>query len=533
MDNVISSTLLPGVSVSVTEKPVSVLPEELPSGIKPGDTLLLEAIIGSDAVKSGSLLRLTLSGEHSGLSMNVKLQSPLRLEAGSEEVRRFSGRVMNDGSLQLVPLKDSPAASGTLKAGVPAGASAGEPAAKLPNITFQPLKIAPVIDNLMTGLNFPPSLKAAVSAALPQTEIIIALKDINPQPQIDQAFLAPLKNVLSRMPAVADRPQQLTQLVQELVQAVRDLGGKTFPAQLSDRQPQNNAAAFETPLGRIWSEQPLKLPPDTTLQLEVRPTVITSSVEDAPLLKKAAEMLARLLPPEDFVRIRPENLLQAVSRRDDGVSNLLKVFEPLLSARTETAARLSAALLQKIPGLKADMLQNMYVFYRAAEKGDSSRWLGPELRAAVIAEAPRGAETVARLDNMVAAAVRETPLWRIIEIPFFDGSQLLPLQVALKKEPEEEKKKQSSKNGLRFMVNTEFSKLGAFQFDGFSVAAERRFDLIIRTSQIQDNDFCAQIINLFKKSLHDVGYIGSIRINQREAFVQTEPPAAPREGMYV
>lgn len=533
MDNVISSTLLPGVSVSATDKPVSAQPEELPSGIKPGDTLLLETIVNSDTVlKSGSLLRLVMSGGADHQSLNVRLQSPLRLDAEFGEISRFSARVMNDGSLQLLPLRSSPAQAEASRTAA-LSRTFEEPAAKLPNITFQPLKIAPVIEHLMAELNFSSPLKTTVSAALPQTEIMIALKDINPQQQLNPAVTATLKNILSQMPAVADKPQQLMPLVQELVQAIRNLGGETFPARLSPHQPQNGAAVFETPLGRIWSDRPLKLPPDTTLQLKIQPTEISSFFEDMPLLKNIAELLAKSWPRDGFVRMRPDNLLQAVRLKNEGIANLLKVFEPLLAAGGENAPRLAEALLQKIPGLKPDMLVEMHNFYRAAAGGDSSRWLGQELKAAIISETPRGAETIARLDNMLSSAVRETPLWRIVEIPFFDGSQLLPLQVVVKKDPEEEKKKQASKNGLRFMVNTEFSRLGAFQFDGFSVAAERRFDLVIRTSQIQDADFCAQIINLFKKSLHDVNYIGTIKINQREAFVRAEPPAVPREGVYV
>ena len=83
------------------------------------------------------------------------------------------------------------------------------------------------------------------------------------------------------------------------------------------------------------------------------------------------------------------------------------------------------------------------------------------------------------------------------------------------------------------MINTSFSKLGAFQFDGFAVAAERRFDLIIRTDKNHPQDFCSHIINLFKKSLYDIGYIGTIKINQREAFIKVEPADTPREGVYV
>ena len=62
--------------------------------------------------------------------------------------------------------------------------------------------------------------------------------------------------------------------------------------------------------------------------------------------------------------------------------------------------------------------------------------------------------------------------------------------------------------------------MGGFQFDGFSLPAEKRFDLIIRTEKEIDNDFCAQIMQLFRTSLSAVDYAGNIRINIKEKFIK-------------
>ena len=97
----------------------------------------------------------------------------------------------------------------------------------------------------------------------------------------------------------------------------------------------------------------------------------------------------------------------------------------------------------------------------------------------------------------------------------------------------EQKRKPSG--GVRFLVDTDFSKLGQFQFDGFSLASERRFDLVIRTSRLQNEDFCLHIINLFKKSLYDVNYVGNVKINLRESFVKVDidQPEPMKEGVYI
>lgn len=82
-----------------------------------------------------------------------------------------------------------------------------------------------------------------------------------------------------------------------------------------------------------------------------------------------------------------------------------------------------------------------------------------------------------------------------------------------------------------------FSKLGKFQFDGFSLAKDRRFDLVVRTSKTLPSDFCSHIVNLFKTSLHDVDYVGNISINVKENFIKIGEDEITqsqiRDGVYI
>ena len=70
------------------------------------------------------------------------------------------------------------------------------------------------------------------------------------------------------------------------------------------------------------------------------------------------------------------------------------------------------------------------------------------------------------------------------------------------------------------MVDTNFTKLGRFQFDGYSLARDKRFDLIIRTERFVGNDLCANIMHIFKTTLHEVGYVGTIKVNIKENFIK-------------
>ena len=69
-------------------------------------------------------------------------------------------------------------------------------------------------------------------------------------------------------------------------------------------------------------------------------------------------------------------------------------------------------------------------------------------------------------------------------------------------------------------MDTEFTRLGGFQFDGFSFAKDRRFDLVIRTQKNIDDDLYANIIKIFKTTLHDLQYVGNIKINLKENFIK-------------
>ena len=525
MDNIISSTLLPGIVVSGGEKPSMALPEQLPQGVKPGDVLMLEILSQTDTFKSGDLVEMVLQGKEESL-INIKLQTPLKLEGQGTEPRVVAAKVMADGSLQLLPARGQ---AGQTEQPI-AAQVVNNATNKLPQAEFQPIKVLPAVENLMSELEFPLPLKEAVIRELPPAEILVALKGLGQGEVLDKSILEPLKEILRQMPEAAAQPQELKSLVQDLTQTIKNLSGKSFEAQISSQQQQNTATVFESPLGKIWSEQPLKLPADTILQLEVKNTQVS---EPMSWLKGLAEDIAKLLPAKEFARIEPEVLLKALQTKDDRFQGLLKVLEPLVAKDNKASNQTVAAVLQKLPGMKADVLQNMHGLYRAAVQKDSKLWLGDVLSRQITTETPKGAETVARLDSFVSSLVRETPQWRIIELPFFDAQMLQPLQIALKKEPEEEKKKQAKSQGIRFVVNTEFTKLGAFQFDGFSIAEKRRFDLVIRTSLPQTEDFCAAIMNLFKKSLHDVDYNGTIKINQREAFIKVESAETTREGMYV
>ena len=87
------------------------------------------------------------------------------------------------------------------------------------------------------------------------------------------------------------------------------------------------------------------------------------------------------------------------------------------------------------------------------------------------------------------------------------------------------------------MVDTTFSRLGAFQFDGFSFVKDRQFDLIIRTEKVIDEDLKSNIFKIFKTTLNNLHYSGTIKINVKENFIKIceddTKEETLKQGLYV
>ena len=132
----------------------------------------------------------------------------------------------------------------------------------------------------------------------------------------------------------------------------------------------------------------------------------------------------------------------------------------------------------------------------------------------------KGREVINNLQELISSQDnRNLQSWRIIEIPFFNGETFSKIRVSTRrKEPEENDTDTPQQNGTRFVVDTSFSKLGDFQFDGFSNADSRKFDLIIRTSRPISDDLYSNIMRLYRTSLSQVDYHGNINI--KENFIK-------------
>lgn len=530
MDNVINPALQILPSTGPADKTVMVDVVRLPSNIKVGDMILLETLMNSGTSVLGSSeaqITLNILADNQKIPLETKGSLPPKFDTSS--ARQYVAKVVSENTLQLVLDKKTPGAETTAGRGA---AIVRDTNVSLPQAKLLPLSGQQITARLMNELNLPQPLQTRINRLLPSSAVEVRIE--NPAPKSENQILQPLKAALQNLASAAaenDMPR-IAQARGETMQALHNLVAQKFVAVTAPLSDAKILPHLDSPLGRIQMETALKLPPETKLEI-----VVTGvRTENMPQAELPLQVLEKIFSRPELAFIFPKadyhSLLALLQNRDEAVSNLLRIFEPL-----QNTPQQALPVLQKLPTFNKSILSNLYAFYKGARSQDAEAWLGREVVADLQAAGQRGQAVLHNLQEFVGNAVRETPSWRLTEIPFFDGSQIIPFKLAVKKDREDDGQQQSrnKEKGVRFMIETDFSKLGAFQLDGFSVVKERRLDLVVRTSKMQSDDFCAHIINLFKTSLYNVGYVGNIAVNQKEAFVKTEAdsPANLPEGVFV
>lgn len=591
MDNIITSVTNQNLTLPAADKIVGGQIVEVPdilSTLAKGDNLILKFFNNTNLSEIGNTLSVDLNVNGQTVPVDIKLDTSLKL--APQQLHQLVARVVANSAetetaapriqFQLVSVdnqrpenfvtniggknpRPSPTAP-SLPAGAekPVIADVNNAAAQ---VKLVPQKLNAILARPLGELSLPDAVKSQINTFFDKINIGFELKNINPEQsktQVEQqiaSFNFPEAVRQALLPLQTADTAEIPQLLNNLKQLLSTLPQVEVPA---FAEAKGSAVVLTTPLGTVLPEAALKIKPDTAVVLQLKPDLslperllsvyetllkpeaVQTTAPLAALPEKVAALFEKLNP---LPGLKPEVIEQALL---SGIAARAEAARPETAAATEKApgifeilakinnAALSEKIQGKIPLPNVKMLSNIVGFNRAAEKGDVSPWLGREVVAELKALGSKGTETLHQLTQFVNSAVKENIAWRTVEVPFFDGSQLGQITVSLKKpDPDEEKENQQqrSKNGRRFLVDTDFSKLGKFQFDGFASAAERRFDLVIRTSRKLDSDFCSEIMNLFKTSLYNVGYVGTVKINQREKFINIHEASAGKltDGIYI
>lgn len=619
MDNIITSAIPPTAGLAVAEKPVTGQIVEVPNllnNIKVGDSILLQVMFDSDAFRLNTDLRVNLLVNNQKTPLRLHFDQPLQISADEPHrlMAKIIARPQSSMQFQLVSIDNQKPETFLLRPQTQPSAgnapqyengskadmslripSSATPAASAPiikelntsaqQLQLLPLKITPVLTEMIKTADLPQPLVRQLETAVAGTELQVEFKAVMPAsfpaPKLSSAeILEPLKQILREMIAVKDNPNRFPQLVDKFTTQLQALNEHLLPA-VADVKGEGKITVLETPLGQIVSQSPLKLPPQTPVVLAVRDTFIPSvvaadtksllSIGHAPQplpdesstnapLKTVLNKFVELLHPQKifptleklnpFPLPQPETAEKAAVLSSasipvpgkpaaDNLQQLLDVLKPL-PENNAALPELASKLLEKVPSLNAKMLSNMLNFARSSEQSRPEVWLGKDLVTELRTHGPEGEAVISRVADYLAVSHKEGISWRMVEIPFWDGTNISKIRLAVKKTQDDDEQENPSsrrKSGVRFLLETDFSKLGKFQFDGFSLAKDRRFDLVVRTSKTLPSDFCSHIVNLFKTSLHDVDYVGNISINVKENFIKIGEDEITqsqiRDGVYI
>lgn len=372
----------------------------------------------------------------------------------------------------------------------------------LQSIQLSNVNLVEIAAPYILELPITPKQKSDIQTALRQIEIKVTIPNNNnmqfSQTSTVQQIQSPIVNQIENKIAEAIKPlpdilnqktpveqaEVIQNTAQELVGKLQGMIGQTFPAETIIV---GKEVTFNTPLGDIRPQIPVQIPEKIQVDLEISEIFFTGTSDKA--------------TPTLF-STKIEQTLQNIKN---------------------TEPQLFSEIVKHLPAPdNNNMLQQMTVFVKAANKGDVRQWLGDNLVTQLENQGGRGQEILDNLQNALQQSHKQNISWRIIEIPYFAENHIDTIRLAIKQYPEDKDtpEEQRQKFGTRFVVDTNFTQLGAFQFDGFSVAKERRFDLVIRTERGIGNDLYANIVKLFKTTLNEVNYVGNIKINLKENFIK-------------
>lgn len=547
MDNLIPPINNPQISPAPTDKPLGGTIETISSSLlenslKPGQSAMLEVLADSKNNITETLvgkIQITVKNQLLNIPVEIKLDTPLKLPSETA-VNQLNIRMspQPDGTLavKIVTVNnENPekfAVRGFENAVRPQAANTAlinDTGTKLPQVEAAPLKTTVILEKLAAETKLPLSqaqvlikefadISAPVAvlphpAALPRNMALItqfqseASGTLQP-PKTTLEMPLPLteamRNIKVVMTDFSSGKMTLSEAVSQIKNEFAAVKNLSIPAEILSR-PDNGITVVRTPLTEILIENPVKIG------------------SGLPVLLQVDEFVQKL--GNKLVPLRSEHLSTAAQAdlpalKAPPVENLLKILAPLFDKGQQN---LAAAILNKIPEPSSPrMLANMVAYIKAAGEHNLSRWLGSDI-IDKLGATTEGRETAAKLGSMFVASHQDGINWRIMEIPILNGDTLSKIRIAVKKILDEEEKKKNKENrryGTRFVVDTAFTRLGSFQFDGYSFVKDRRFDLIIRTEREIDSDFCANIMRLFKNTLLEEGYVGNVKINVKEKFIK-------------
>lgn len=192
---------------------------------------------------------------------------------------------------------------------------------------------------------------------------------------------------------------------------------------------------------------------------------------------------------------------------------------------TALAALVHAALpaLQNGPAGLAEAL----FFMSAARRSDPAQWLGDDLMR-IAADAEGGQPLARMLDDFVRIGRlpdADGP-WQSWLVPFWENDAVRQLRIHLHRRGDGP----DQAGGQRFLVETELSRLGALQLDGFF--RERHLRIVLRSQRPLPRAGQRGIEDAFRDRLLSDDLTGEIAFDGTGRFVSVDYAPEPMEGLF-
>lgn len=361
-------------------------------------------------------------------------------------------------------------------------------------IPLAPLKLESIVKNTAQEVSITPNKLQAVLKELPNVSIEFSKTIEVPIKQVAEQVQIVKENIK----ALLSSPQSTKDISNGILSALEGL--KILPAK-TEAYPQT--IVFKTPLGNVFPEEAVNIAEGINLQLNV--------LDIIPNEKLGLKDILEFLQVKDSPH---KNVLKQVNITEAEQKEIYKVLQE------------NPVIQSKMPMVESkNFLSNIIGFVKASVKEDVKHWLGRS-EVAELQSTPQGQQTLNIAQLAVDSAAKDTGHWRMIEIPVMSGEMVENIKLSIKKQQDETEEESGNKKikpqekSTRFVLETNFSRLGKFQFDGLAIEEKRRFDLIIRTEKQLEDDIYSHIMRLYRTTLENLNYAGTIKINLKENFIK-------------
>jgi hypothetical protein len=220
----------------------------------------------------------------------------------------------------------------------------------------------------------------------------------------------------------------------------------------------------------------------------------------------ALELLAR---PDGASRMAPLAHELGAPRQILALGQDWPALRNLVAALEEDAPDLAQqALASAVPRVGPTLAAGMLMFVAAMRNGNLRNWLGDQTIETLERAGHGGLVKQLADDVAVLPRLAETQPngWQTLLLPVFDGEALRQIRMSLRRSPKDENGER--KDGARFIVEVELSKLGPLQLDG--LVRMPQFDLAVRTRENLPPDLRANITEIFHDALQATGLKGAV-----------------------